>query len=215
MKAEDLLDEIDDLFGGLALHAESSRRVEDLYEGFLLGLVLEAARRIDPAAVSWHKADGTVATEVWLRGGPGEIYSARFTHAKLTFSGVAIYECHAAANVVGMRAVHECDVLVLHAGVGTVRRLGSQRPKYTDSLFALEGKAYVRSAVDIKLARQVVGTCVDLSHQRLGLVAAKAIDASAVDLVGGWSPIGAWGPVRPGTSAADALVDRLELLLRV
>jgi hypothetical protein len=202
------------LFDGVSLHAASSRRVEDLYEAYLLGLVLQAARRIDSAAVSWHRADGTVATEVWLRGGPGEIYSAPFTHAKLTFGGVLVFEGHVAAKIAGAHAVHECDVLVLHAGVAAARRLASATPTAEDSLLALEGKAYARSAVDIKLARQVVGTCVDLGHQRLGLAAAKPIDAPALGLVDGWSPIGAWGPVRPGTPDADALVDRLERLLR-
>ena len=56
---------------------------------------------------------------------------------------------------------------------------------------------------------------VDLGHQKIALVAARDIDASAERLVNGWCRLRAWGPVTPGSSLADQLVSWLELHLRV
>src|SRR5436309_1540233 len=94
LDAAALLNEIDRLFDQVPRHAANSRRIEDLYEAFLMGLVLEAARRIDPRAVTWHGPDGEPASRVRLRAGPGEAYSPNFTHARVTLQGHAVYEVH-------------------------------------------------------------------------------------------------------------------------
>jgi hypothetical protein len=145
VNVDELLDEIDDRFDGVPQHVSNSSRVEDLYEAFLMGLMLEAARRIDPSAVSWHAVDGSPAPDAVLRASPGQIYQRPFTHAKLTFAGSAVYEVHLGVMVQGAHAAHECDVVALRAGVAGARRGNASMPSWQDLVLVLEAKAYERA----------------------------------------------------------------------
>lgn len=94
-----LLNEIDaDLGVAVSASTQNSQAVDDLYEAFLLGLVLRAARAIDPAAVGWQNLTGANNDEVRLRGGPGEIYSTQFSFATLTFGGDVVFELGAVSR---------------------------------------------------------------------------------------------------------------------
>jgi hypothetical protein len=209
MTPDELLDEIDHFFNGVPLHVASSRRVEDLYEAFLMGLVLEAGRNLG-CKVDWRDVDGTPATEVRLRGGPGEVYTRPFTHASLSLGSETLFEVHVGVMVVGSSTAHECDVVVLHAGVGSVRRSRRQTPLWNDVVLAIEAKAYTTTPIRLNLGRQAVGLAVELRHQRLAFVASRAIDASATVLMNAWLVLDSWAGVKPATQAAADLTQAIE-----
>ena len=92
---DELLDEIDsDLGTAVSASTQNSQAVNDLFEAFLFGLVLRAARSIDANAVNWENLTGPSNDEVRLRASPGEIYSSAFSFATLAFSGNRVFELH-------------------------------------------------------------------------------------------------------------------------
>jgi hypothetical protein len=89
----------------------------DLYEAYLFGIVLRAAR-MEGFSVAFANADGP-ATVLRLRRAPGRLSTggppaARFTHAVLACPSRPALEVHTGVGVVGKsKVVHEADVLVL------------------------------------------------------------------------------------------------------
>src|SRR5687767_600110 len=118
LDVNDLLGAVDgDLGEAVTASTQNSYALDDLFEAFLFGLVLRAARTIDVNAVSWSNLVGNGQDEVRLRAGPGEIYSPHFSFATLAFHGAPVFELHHGVRVRGVSGVaHECDVALLHAG---------------------------------------------------------------------------------------------------
>jgi hypothetical protein len=100
-----------------AMPIELSRNEGYLYEAYLFGIVLRAARS---AGFSVELMDGNrPALTLRLRGGPGRLPALRptgtyWTNALLSCAGRPPLEVHTAVSVVGKsRVIHEADVLVL------------------------------------------------------------------------------------------------------
>jgi hypothetical protein len=108
---------------------------------------------------------------------------------------------------------HECDIAAFHAGRSAWRRGRYERPRPIDTFLAIEAKAYDATNVSLGIARGVLGLRTDLEQWRTLLVAAAAIDASAEQLVDGWS-LGAFPNVMPGSAEADGLVARFEAVMQ-
>jgi hypothetical protein len=212
---DDLLNEIDaDLGASVSRSTQNSKAVEDLFEAFLFGLVLRAARSIDANAVAWENLTGVNGDEVRLRAGPGEVFSSTFSFATLSFSGDLVFELHQGVRVEGSSSVaHECDVATFHAGRLAWRRGRNERPGPVDTFMAIEAKAYAATSIGLGIGRGVVGLRSDLQQWRTALVAAGPIDASVEKLIHAWATE-AFADVMPGTTEADDLVTYLETLLQ-
>jgi hypothetical protein len=214
LEVESLLAEFDhDLGSAVSASVHNSQAVDNLYEAYLYGMVLRAARAIDSDAVRWHNLVGPKGDEVRLRGGPGEVYSPNFSFATLRFNGETVFEVHQGVKILGESGVaHECDIAALHAGRGAWRRARKERPRPTDMFFAVEAKAYQATRLGLGIGRAVVGLRADLQQHRIALVAATAIDDSARRLVDSWSA-GAFPEVMPGAAGTGLLLTRLNEVL--
>lgn len=209
-----LLSQIDASLGSaVTASVQNSQAINDLYEALLFGLILDAARSIDPNAVTWRNLTGLAQDEVRLRGGPGEIFSPDFSFAIISFDGQPLFELHQGVRIAVLSDVgHECDVALIHAGRGAWRRRTKQRPGAVDLFFALEAKAYSTAAVDLGIARGVVGLRSDLQQHRIALVAATAVDQSAEKLLLGWIA-GVFANVMPNSGPANAFVAAMRSIL--
>src|SRR5688572_6194821 len=103
MNAQQLLGEVRQLLDELPHHVANSQAVNDLYEHWLLGLVLDAARTCGlPVSIDWYDATGNPATAIRLKAAPGEIYGVDWTHAIITVDGIAAVEAHTGVKVEGV-----------------------------------------------------------------------------------------------------------------
>lgn len=201
MNAAQLVGELRQLLMELPLHVSNSQAVNDLYEHWLLGQVLEAARQLGPTVgVSWHNVDGRPATAIRLKAAPGEIYGVDWTHALISVDGLVAFEAHTGVKVQGIAAVHEFDVLVAHALPARTARLTGARPRGRDVVLGLEGKAYATTPIDVALARQVVGVALDTQCRAFGLAGSRDFGIQVEQLVDCWCDMWSWPDMRPAES---------------
>jgi hypothetical protein len=192
LDVDDLLTQIDtDLGVAVSASMQNSRALDNLYEAFLFGSVLRAARAISGHAIRWRNLTGPNGDEVRLRGSPGEIYSAHFSIAMLSFAG---------------------DIAVLHAGRGAWRRARKERPAPIDVFLAIEAKAYDGTSIDLAIGRAVLGLRTELQQPRVALVAATAIPANVQHLMTVWGA-GAFPGVVPGSVESDQFIAALSAVL--
>lgn len=138
----------------------------DLYEAYLFGLVLRAAR-LEGFAAAFANVDGP-ASELRLRRAPGRLPSgglpgARFTHATLTCPPRPALELHTGVGVVGKsKVVHEADVLVLPQADADRCRQFNLDPRGHDAELLIEAKFYTEP-VGLSSGREFLGLCSDVS----------------------------------------------------
>ncbi|CAN5536478.1 hypothetical protein BH10ACT7_BH10ACT7_05570 [soil metagenome] len=161
--ATDLLEEIESLLAMIDTSYSESSAANDIYEGYVLALVVDAARRAG-AEVEYRTVLGAVTNDLYFRTSPGLIYSKLhdYSHAVLRFSSCPPLEVHVGVMVQGRSGVlDECDVLVLPAKEAQVCRESSVSPRGPASIIAVECKFYA-SPVGIGLARAYHGLQADL-----------------------------------------------------
>jgi hypothetical protein len=135
----------------------------DLFEGYLLGLVVRAAR-LEGATVQLVNATHGLL----LRTAPGRIYGVSvqgqaYSYAVIQFAQRPDLEAHVGVRVEGKsRVVHECDVLVVHADEAELCRRRRVEPKSAAALISVEGKLY-GTPLKIDLGRSFIGLINDLS----------------------------------------------------
>jgi hypothetical protein len=161
----------------------------DLYEGYLFGLVLRAAR-LEGYLISLADSDGP-ATILRLRRAPGRLPSAgppggRFTHAVLSYAGSPDLELHTGVGVAGKsKVVHEADVCLLPAVTADRCRALNIDPAGHDAEVVIEAKYYT-NPVGLGTGREFLGFCADISSKRKIFVATVA-NVSVVHLLAGRS----------------------------
>ena len=185
----------------------------DLYEAYLFGLVLRAAR-LEGYAVAFANADGP-ATVLRLRRAPGRLSSggtptARFTHAVLQCPPRPALELHTGVGVVGTsKVVHEADVLVLPQADADRCRNFDLNPRGSSALLLIEAKYYT-NPVGLGTGREFLGLSADVTAKNKVFVATLASE-SAVSLFSGKSVPHDVGvlPRRPGETNILGLIQRV------
>lgn len=138
----------------------------DLYEAFLLMLIVEAAVREGGSTEIRDRSDNPTAALV-LRSGPGSIYSnsAPYTHVHIEFPGKPPLEVHLGIYIAGLSSVvHECDIAVLDAAEARNCRMNSSHPDRNALLIGVECKYYTTS-LGIDLIRSFLGLTDELKRK--------------------------------------------------
>jgi hypothetical protein len=152
----------------------------DLYEAYLFGLVLLAARR-EGFSITLANADGP-ATVLRLRRGPGRLPSggpprARFTHAVLACPPRPALELHTGVGVVGQsKVVHEADVLLIPQAEADRCRNLDLDPRWRDVELLIEAKYYTEP-VKLGTGREFLGLRADISARNKVFVATLVNDS--------------------------------------
>jgi hypothetical protein len=138
----------------------SSTAAHDVYEGYVLALLLQAA-----SAEGWSAElrDGsdTPTTAAIFRLGPGRLPSGNFTHVRLTKAGKVELEAHIGVKVRGASTLaHEFDVLLIPAAVATICRRTNRDPSCVDVVAHAEAK-YYGGNIPLPIGRSMVGLAID------------------------------------------------------
>ena len=111
--AHDLRNAIQSALTGLSVVGLSSTVVWDLYEQFILTVVIDAAHS-QGAAIEHRDMAGNVTHLLRFPTGPRAIHKGNYTHVHISFPKKKPLEAHLGVYVLGKSKVeHECDVLVL------------------------------------------------------------------------------------------------------
>jgi hypothetical protein len=161
---------------------------DDLYEAYLLALLLIAARR-EGYRVDIQDTNGRPPAIFVLRRSPGRLCSPGsatepFCHAVLTAPDKPGLEAHTGVAVIGRSKVaHEADLLLLPAGEADRCRALRIDPPSRGTLLVVEGKYYKRP-IGLDIAREFLGLCSDLTTRDKAL-AASVPSPSLVNLLAG------------------------------
>lgn len=172
MASSSLLTAVQGMFSAASsLGYNSKGAAHDIYEGYVLSLLLKAAKN---QHWQWQLRDGkgNATSKVLFRLGPGRLPSGDFTHALLTKSGKVDLEAHIGVKVVGKApyvktkkkksasVVHEFDLLVLSSTVANFcRRMGSD-PSRSSVVMHAEAK-YYGGNLPLPLGRAIVGLAAE------------------------------------------------------
>jgi hypothetical protein len=216
-----LLDSIRQLLGSGALpQATVADKGYDLYEAFLLGLVVSAGRDVLGSQSVWYETAGIgrTADVRRLRTSPGAIHTSHlhgYTHAVMQIDANRRLEAHLGIYVSGRSNVpHEADIALLDGDEANRARLDNVEPKSNKLLVALEAKYYA-GTLPLSLGREYVGLHADLgARQRMLVSSSSAVRVST--LLASRLKVGAFRPyVVAGTSPeADELRYWLRTVIR-
>lgn len=146
----------------------------DLYEVYLFGLCIEAAKSIG-MSVSFRDATGASRSSLILRTSPSSIWSQaqRFTHAALSLQGRERLEVHLGIYVkAGSGVSHEADVVVIGATEAARARVQRNDPRVNRAAVVIEAKFY-SSNVRLGTGREFLGLVTDLGSGRPIFVASS------------------------------------------
>lgn len=176
---KDLLTDINaTLLGATGGGYKTRAAISDIYEVYILSLVIKAARA-EGAIISYRDANDHPTSKFVFRTGPGFIFSRdptrrKFTHAVLAFPGKDPLEAHVGIYIAGNSGVlHECDVSVIDLNEAQKCRLSvpaNASPRARKVLLATECKFY-KSGLRLNLARSFVGLTADFSGKPFYFVA--------------------------------------------
>lgn len=188
----------------------------DLYEAYLFGLVLEAARK-QSYGVQIRTDRPRAPSAFHLRRSPGRLCNGlsksgqRFTHGLLSTGGRPDLEVHTGVYVVGKSHVtHEADVLVLPATVAQRCRAVQVDPPSSSALLLIEAKYYT-VPVTIGTGREFLGLRHDASSKNMAFVSTTA-GSTASALLAGSSNLEADDGVLPNLPGEQSF---LSLLIRM
>lgn len=161
----------------------------DLYEAYLFGLVIEAAR-LNGYAIEFETPSG-VAKQLHLRRSPGRLNSPGsggqpFTHAVLSVGTRPPLELHTGVVVAGRsHVVHEVDVLlIIQEEAERCRRPSVDvDPRSGKARMVVEAKYYTKP-VDLATSREFLGLSKDLSARAM-VFACTVGSPSAIALLAG------------------------------
>jgi hypothetical protein len=160
-----LLVEIQNALGpNVTPNLTATSSVSDIFEAYIFGLILEAART-EQATVTFQNVLYQTPAVFVFRTSPGYIFSNNqpYTHAVIQFPGKPTLEAHIGIRVSGRSTVlHECDVAVLLQTEAETCRRNLVNPRSSKLVIAVECKFYSTS-IPLSMARGFVGLQVDLS----------------------------------------------------
>lgn len=140
--------------------------VSDIYEGYIFGILLQAAR-IEGAQVSLSCIQGGTPTQFVFRTSPGYLNSRRrnYGYAEIRFPRCPPLEVHISVRFAGhSNVLHECDVSVIDQVEAQLCRSAPQRlaPRSARVRIAVEAKFYTTDLA-LHLGRGFLGLVRDLS----------------------------------------------------
>lgn len=144
----------------------SSSSTSDIFEAYVFGLVLDAAR-IEGGNISFRDIYGNNPSTFIFRTSPGYIFSTAqsYTYAVIDFPNKPVLEAHMGIRVSGASGVlHECDVAVLYQSEAATCRINSVSPRSSKLVMGIECKFY-SSNIPLGQARAFMGLRVDLTAQ--------------------------------------------------
>jgi hypothetical protein len=202
----------------LSLTGASATSGGYLYEAYLFGIVLRAAR-FEGYSVELEDEDGPAAS-LRLRGGPGRLPvpgppGRRWTRAVLSCPERLPLEVHTAVGVVGKsKVVHEADVLVLPQSDAVRCRNFDLDPQGSDAELLIEAKYYTE-AVGLGEGREFLGLISDVSAKNKMFVA-TLVGRSVVNLLAGQRPVVQHDiGVLPGRQGELSLLGIVQRVLRI
>ena len=162
---DDLLDEIIKTLGktinpSLCTKSASS----DIYEAYLLSLVIEAAKR-EGAGVVYRDPDDNGTNKFVFRTSPGYLWSKThpYTFALIQFPNTEALEAHVGVRLAGKsKVLHEFDVCVIQRSEGEYSRSNQFHPRSSKMLIGIECKFY-SSGLSLGLGRQFIGLGADVT----------------------------------------------------
>lgn len=160
----DLLSAIGNSLTGLPSTFTSQSSGADLFEGYVFGIILDAAQN-EGGAIDFRNRDGTPGNTLLFRTSPGHLYSSQqnYSYAAIQFPNAPPIEAHLGVYVAGKsQLIHEADVLVLLSAEADLSRSNSVPPRSHACLLAIECSFYA-SSISLSLGRGFVGLCSDLS----------------------------------------------------
>ena len=190
---------------------------DDIYEAYLFALVLKAARA-QGYSISVQNPDGSPATSLHLRRGPGRLTSVGatsrpFTHAVLRTGTRPDLELHTGIRIVGKSLVlHEADVLLIPAADADRCRAALVDPPSRTAHLVIEAKYYTQP-VTISTGREFLGLRKDLSAKNMSFVSTVA-GASATALLAATSTVEYDTGVLPGAPGEAGFEEYAKRLLR-
>lgn len=144
----------------------STSSTSDIFEAYVFGLVLDAAR-IEGANMYFRDVLGNIPATFVFRTSPGYIFSTaqQYTHAVIEFPNKPALEAHMGIRVSGASGVlHECDVAVLYQNEATICRFNGVSPRSSKLIMGIECKFY-SSNIPLGQARAFMGLRGDLTAQ--------------------------------------------------
>ena len=141
--------------------------MDDLYEAYVFGLLLKAAR-IERGSVSLMSiAGGALGGTFTFRTSPGYLNSTRhdYGYAIIRFPRCPALEAHVGVRVAGKSNVlHECDVCIIQESEAELCRRSTTRvaPRSAKLVIAVEAKFYTTD-LGLHLGRAFLGLVRDLS----------------------------------------------------
>lgn len=164
LSPDSFLDDISSLLDPVLLpQVEQSRKAFDLFEVFVFGLVLQAAKR-EGGIVRLLDSQGRPPARYLFRAGPGTLGrpTGNYTYAEIEFSGRDHLEAHTGIKVTGLADVdHECDIAVVTRSEADLARRLTGSPDHAKVLLYIECKYYT-AGIDISEGRGFLGLQVDL-----------------------------------------------------
>src|SRR5262249_34034381 len=146
-------------------------RAADLYEAYLFGLAIDAARA-EGGTVNFYDPAGNVPAIFQFRTSPGSIWLPNYCFAEVIFASKPTLEVHIGVYMQGRSSVrHECDVSVIRRTEAQTCRENQVHPRQSKSEMAAECKMYLQSRLGINLGRSFIGLSVDLSGLKSVFVA--------------------------------------------
>ncbi len=149
----------------------SASKTSDLFEAYILGIVLDAAVS-EGAQITYRDVTGNLTSQFVFRSSPGFIFSDEqpYTYAVVDFDGCPLLEAHVGVRVAGRSDVlHECDVCVLYRSEAATCRRNRVHPRSAKVLLAVECKFYGAS-LPLGLARSFMGLGSDLGANHCYIV---------------------------------------------
>lgn len=163
MAASDLLNALKAILSSAkSLGYDNQSAAHDIYEAYILGILVEAAAE---AGWRWELRDGAnmPTTRAVFRKAPGRLCSGDFTHLWLSKAGRQDLEAHLGVKVIGHANVaHEFDLLLLTSAVATMCRAHQVDPRFNCVLAHAEAK-YHGANLALPIGRAMVGLAQDCS----------------------------------------------------
>lgn len=139
----------------------------DIYEAYLFGIIIDAARTEGASRVSFRSRTQSNPTVFVFRTSPGYLASAAqdYGYAEIEFQDKPVLEAHLGIRVAGASGVlHECDVCVLLQEEANVCRNNPTTiaPRSSKVILSVEAKFYAGS-LGLNLGREFLGFHSDTS----------------------------------------------------
>lgn len=194
MSASSLLAAVQSALGSaVTLGYANTVDAHDVYEAYVLTLLLEAARDRH-----WHlelrDTTGALTSKANFRRGPGRLPSGIFTHVRMTRPGNQDLEVHLGVKVSGKSVrkvskptvcghlLHEFDLLVLPSAIAGRCRRTNADPAYNDVVLHAETKFYTGN-LTLPLGRAAVGMAIECDLANKSVLVTNRMGFSVQDLV--------------------------------